>query len=272
MGSPIELPPPPLPPPPPLHPKGIGDLLEAAFDLYRARWVTLIEIAAVVAVPLTVLQYFVNGEVAKANETIQKGAAHVPPGAERVFAGAGIVAIVTVLVWLILAGAIAWAAAETLVGREPTFRECYRVGYARMWSILLVGVLSALAVLGGFILLIVPGFIVLTHLICGVSTVVVEGKRGWAALSRSWKLVRHNAWRTFGAIVITGFVASAVTGLFGAIFRNGWFLRGLAAGVGSAIVTPFGTLVLVLIYFDLRVRKENLDLATLERELQAASP
>jgi hypothetical protein len=35
---------------------------------------------------------------------------------------------------------------------------------------------------------------------------------------------------------------------------------------------PFSTLVLVLVYFDLRVRKENLDLATLERELQAAAP
>lgn len=272
MGSPIELPPPPLPPPPPLHPKGIGDLLEGAFDLYRARWVTLIEIAAVVAVPLTVLQYFVNSELLKANAAIQKGAAHVPPVARRVVAGAGIVTIATMLVWLILAGAISWAAAGALVGREPTVRECYRVGYMRMWSILLVGFLSALAMIGGFILFVVPGFIVLTHLICGVSALVVEGKRGRAALSRSWNLVRHNAWRTFGVIVITGFLASSVSGLFGVIFRSGWLLRGLAAGVGSAIVTPFSTLVLVLIYFDLRVRKENLDLATLERELQAASP
>jgi len=272
MGSPIELPPPPLPPPPPLHPKGIGDLLEAAFDVYRARWVTLIEIAAVVAVPLTVLQYFANGEVAKANATIQKGAAHVPPAAERALAGAAAVAIVTVLIYLILTGAITWAAAGALVGREPTFRECYRVGCARMWSILLVGVLSALAMMGGLILLIVPGFIVLTHLVCGVPAIVMEGKRGRAALSRSWNLVRHNAWRTFGAIVITGFITSGVTGLLGAIFRSGWFLRGIAAGVGSAIVMPFSTLVLVLVYFDLRVRKENLDLATLERELQAAAP
>jgi hypothetical protein len=234
--------------------------------------VTLVEITGVVAVPLTVLQYYVNAELLRTKAEVQQGATTLPPEAERALAGAALVMIATILVWLVLTGAITWAAAGALIGREPAFRECYRVGYLRMWSMLLVGFLSALATVGGFILLIVPGFVVLTHLICGVSALMVEGKRGRAALSRSWNLVRHNAWRTFGAIIISGFIASAVTGLFGALFRSGWFLRGLAAGVGSAIVMPFSTLVLVLIYFDLRVRKENVDLAILERELRSALP
>jgi hypothetical protein len=37
------------------------------------------------------------------------------------------------------------------------------------------------------------------------------------------------------------------------------------------VTTPFLSLVVGLIYFDLRVRKENLDVATLEREVQAAA-
>ncbi len=40
-----------------LRPRGIGEILSAAFQLYRRHWRTLFAIAAVVVVPLTVLQY-----------------------------------------------------------------------------------------------------------------------------------------------------------------------------------------------------------------------
>jgi hypothetical protein len=37
--------------------RGIGELLRAAFQLYRRYWCTLMAIAAVVVVPLTLVQY-----------------------------------------------------------------------------------------------------------------------------------------------------------------------------------------------------------------------
>ena len=40
-----------------LPPRGIGEILSAAFQLYRRYWRTLVAIAAVVVVPLTLLQY-----------------------------------------------------------------------------------------------------------------------------------------------------------------------------------------------------------------------
>ena len=42
------------------HQMGIGEILSAAFDLYRRHWRTLWAIAAVVVVPLTLLQYFLG--------------------------------------------------------------------------------------------------------------------------------------------------------------------------------------------------------------------
>jgi hypothetical protein len=38
-----------------LAPRGIGEILRAAFQLYRRHWRTLMAIAAVVVVPLTLL-------------------------------------------------------------------------------------------------------------------------------------------------------------------------------------------------------------------------
>ena len=40
-----------------LPPRSIGEILSAAFQLYRRHWRTLLAIAAVVVVPLTLLQY-----------------------------------------------------------------------------------------------------------------------------------------------------------------------------------------------------------------------
>lgn len=40
----------------------------------------------------------------------------------------------------------------------------------------------------------------------------------------------------------------------------------LASAIASVITMPFTALVGILIYLDMRVRKEQLDLATLERD------
>jgi hypothetical protein len=42
------------------RPMGIGEILSTAFQLYRRHWRTLLAIAAVVVVPLTLLQYLLG--------------------------------------------------------------------------------------------------------------------------------------------------------------------------------------------------------------------
>jgi hypothetical protein len=43
-----------------LPPRGIGEILSTALQLYRRYWRTLLAIAAVVVVPLTLLQYVIG--------------------------------------------------------------------------------------------------------------------------------------------------------------------------------------------------------------------
>jgi hypothetical protein len=76
----------------------------------------------------------------------------------------------------------------------------------------------------------------------------------------------------FGAILVTGLLTGIVNGILTAPFGAGWFARAIAAAIGSVVTTPFTALVVGLLYFDLRVRKEQLDVPTLERELQASAP
>jgi hypothetical protein len=54
-----------------LAPRGIGEILSAAFQLYRRYWRTLVAIAAVVVVPLTLLQYGIGHWVRTNGQQIQ---------------------------------------------------------------------------------------------------------------------------------------------------------------------------------------------------------
>jgi hypothetical protein len=55
-------------------------------------------------------------------------------------------------------------------------------------------------------------------------------------------------------------------------FNNtGWFVQAVAAAVATVITMPYGVLVGVLLYLDLRARKERLDLDTLKADLQASA-
>jgi hypothetical protein len=55
-------------------------------------------------------------------------------------------------------------------------------------------------------------------------------------------------------------------------FNNtGWLVQAVAAAVATVITMPYSVLVGVLLYLDLRARKENLDLERLRTDLQASA-
>jgi hypothetical protein len=51
------------------RPLGIGEILSTAFELYRRHWRTLLAIAAVVVVPLTLLQYLLGDWIRSRGES-----------------------------------------------------------------------------------------------------------------------------------------------------------------------------------------------------------
>ena len=50
-----------------------------------------------------------------------------------------------------------------------------------------------------------------------------------------------------------------------------WFVQGLVAAVATVVTMPYGVLVGVLLYLDLRARKERLTLESLRADLQASA-
>ncbi|MCI0634894.1 MAG: hypothetical protein L0206_13390 [Actinobacteria bacterium] len=258
-----------------LRPRGVGEILGDAFAFYRRHWQNLIVIVAVIVIPLSFAQVLI-GEAwireSVTEEELRDGVEIVVDGAVVAgLLGTLVVGFISVLMWTVLTGAITRAAAGTFLGRDLEIGESYRYGFARFWSIVLVAVLSALAIAGGFLLLIIPGFIVLTYLTGAIPALVIEDKRGREALRRSWNLVRGRGWPVFGTILVAGLITGIASSVLTAPFGDNWAARSIASAIASVITMPYMALVGVFIYLDLRARKEQYTAADLERDLASTT-
>ena len=110
---------------------------------------------------------------------------------------------------------------------------------------------------------------------------VLENLGVFAAIGRSWSLTRGNFWRLFGINILTAIITSMVAGIFvgiadalGAIFivvgssspedviaslNTTYILIMVMSTIAQLLILPFTSSVNALLYIDLRMRKEGLD-------------
>jgi hypothetical protein len=257
----------------PLRP---GEILGTSFDLYRRRWRTLLAIAAVSAVPLAA--------TLSLKEQCHRGGSCqllvfsrvllVSPSSWPAGAASGVLlVIIGQSAVSLVAGTILSAVATELAGAAASFRQSFRFGLARFGSLLLVSTLVCLAMLAGFIVLVIPGIFIGVQLAVSLPVLVVEGRRGSQALSRSWSLVSGQWWHSFGTIVLAwlllGIVSTVIRGIVHAITVRlgtaGWVVQALPVAVATMLLLPYGAAVMVQLYIDLRARKETLTVDTVRR-------
>ena len=279
-------PPPPPPPPggeggaagaggPGLAPRGLGDILSAAFQIYRDNAANLIMIVAVVVVPLTFISAFFYGVVFDPTPNVDvdltNGTVEIASRSafEGFFVGI-LVAAIGVIIWTVLEAALVRGAAQGTIGDPVDMDASYKWGFARFGSVLLVSILVGLAVLGGLILFIIPGIIFGVMFAVSIPALVVENKRGTEAMSRSWNLVKGHFWHALGVIFVAGILTGIVAGIIRAIgfaISDNWFVDWIFQAIAQIIVAPFSALVGVLLYLDLRARTESLTSDGLRSEL-----
>jgi hypothetical protein len=248
----------------------LGEILGTALRLYRRHWRTLLAIAAVVVVPFTLLQYLFGHWVR------DRGAVTTDQVTSTASWAAGTAALVTALaglvMFLVLTAAITRAVAAEAAGEDPSLEQSYRFGFHRVGAVLLVSLLVGLAVVGGLILLVIPGIYIGMRLAVSTQALVVEGRRPTEAMGRSWELVRGHWWHAFGTLIVAGLLTGVVNAVITAPFSgSNWFAQAVAAAVATVITLPYGVLVGVLLYLDLRVRKEGLNLETLRADLHRSA-
>lgn len=215
----------------------------------------------------------------------------------------GVVALVQ---WLVIeplaTAAMTGAVSDLYLGRRSSLWSAYRGVLRRLAAVLGVTALLLLAGIGaiaavvalvtllglalgpagaGLGVLLVPGAAILaaiafTRLTFAMPAVIIERCAAVEALRRSWGLVRGSTGRIFGILllvtIITGVITALLTGLLqvGTQFGDAatrLVLQQLVALVATVLVQPVTLIVVVLLYYDQRIRREAFDIEMLASTL-----
>jgi hypothetical protein len=197
----------------------VARVFERIFEIYRDQFTLLIPAALVVFLPVAI----VNGLILNSGGVVLG----------LVAAAIGIIATF----WY--QGMVVEAARDILDGRrDQTVGTLIGAAGPVVAPLVGAGILAGIAIAIGFVLLIVPGLILLTIWAVIVPVIVLERTGVFDAFGRSRQLVKGNGWQVFGVIVvvflITFVVRAVIQGIAGGITDSFFGYAIGAAGCGRA--------------------------------------
>jgi hypothetical protein len=156
-------------------------------------------------------------------------------------------------------GALVIAVDDVRDGRaDLSVRETLDRVRPRLNTLTLAGLLAALGITAGFLLLIVPGLVLLTMWLLIVPAIMLEGRGVLASFGRSRELVSGQGWNVFGVIIVTIAILIAVNigvSIVEGVVESGW-LSVVLDIVSQTATAPFLALAWTITYYELRGLKE----------------
>jgi hypothetical protein len=214
-------------------------VLSEAWELYKGHWRHLLSISFVVYLAVAVISLLLVLLLT--------------------WFGAILASLISLVAAFWVQGALVKAVEDVQDGRaDLTLGETFDRVRPQLGAIIVAGILAALGIFVGLLLLIVPGLVLLTWWIVIIPVIVLEERSAGESFGRSRELVRGYGWGVFGVIVLTILLLIAfriVLGLVLIPFAD-WiqsFLTELAAGT---LATPFVAVAWTILYFRLRAAKE----------------
>jgi hypothetical protein len=258
-----------------LRPMTVADILDGGFGVVKARPRRIIGVTAGFVIPIQLLVALTQRSVfggAGISDLLTSDPAVTNSNNEPDFTpffGSIAAVVLSALALTCVAAAIAHLVGQWTMGRDAPAGEMLTTVGRRFGALLVAFLLvkvaeaigAALCYIG--LLFVFPLFVVVTP------AVVIEGIGPFQALDRSVRLVRRRYWTVMGVALLMGIVGQllstalsllpqALTALVG--FENGWPILALGGIAANLVVMPFIAAATVLLYLDLRVRSEGLDI------------
>ena len=245
-----------------LRPLSLGEILDVSFSLFRNAFVPLIGIAVVTSGVGQIMSLYIEASGGPL---------------ENPFFWF-VTMVLSLLLGTIGVGATTFIISERYLGRSLPAGAAFGRAVPYFGRILVVSILAGLAIMVGAVFFIVPGLIIASGMLLAVPALMLEGlPSGTRALSRSWELTRGLRAKGFITVCVAVFLLAVPTmaiGFLAAMFSGpsepGETPLALAAAavVLSTIISPYVYVVITVLYYDARVRKEAFDLEMLAAEMQ----
>jgi hypothetical protein len=250
-----------------LRPRSVPELIDAAVQLLRQHYLELVTTTAVFLIPSIVLRLFVP--------TVQPCQLPASGQIMPLF----LVAVVSFVLGSMSTAAIVVIVSDSYLGRDVSIGTAVSQVLGRIGAVLGATLLAGLAIGLGFVVFVIPGFFCIAWFFAATNVVMVEGKGPMEALSRSRSLAKGSVGRILGTLLLAGiivvvfqFIVGLILGLVLPSVRTNSGLTVVITSVVSIFVYPFFTVLITLLYYDLRIRKEGFDLELMAKELGAPAP
>jgi hypothetical protein len=266
-----------------LRPLEVGDLLDETFRMYRRHFLLFAGLSVILSIPSAALSSF--SYYALFSGLLEGGSAAA--GQALLQAGTLVLYLAGALIAIALTpffyGAVTYAACESALGRPVTPGSVLSGVLRRYFPLLgywlLIGVMLVAFCLIPLWIWIWVGWAVV------MPAMFIENLGLGAAMGRSWRLVEGRWWRTFFTLLlmfVIWFVARTALRAFIVLAQSLlqlviptvaalWIAAASSVIVGS-LVNPLLQIAIVLIYFDLRVRREAIDLFQLAQRVSSPQP
>ena len=262
---------------PELRPRGIGEILDCAVALYRARFTKLVLIATVVVVPVQILSALVLLSARPDRYTLGVTGTVTPQyDSGSVFvqlAALFVVTIVGVLSTALIVAICTRVVADAYIGRDADARGAVRSVRPRLFALVGTSLLVLVSEAIGFAFCFVGALVPLTLFSIAVPVLILEGIGVSAAISRSVNLTKTHFMHVLGLVL----TAQLLGGVLNVALAYGVSLvlrtsgstvtvvigQSIAGTIAGVLTTPFIATAIVVLYFDLRIRDEAFDVQLL---------
>ncbi len=167
--------------------------------------------------------------------------------------------IVSVVAAFLVQAALVKAVQDVRDGQiDLNLGETVRAVLPFLGTVIIASILAGIGIAIGFVLIIVPGLILLTFWSLIVPSIVIGGEGVFGSFSKSWRTVRGYAWHVFGTYVLVFLILivfDIVIGLI-LIFLPLVARNAISSIVSGTLVAPFLALVVTLIYYRLTAAHE----------------
>jgi hypothetical protein len=266
-----------------LRPLEIGDILDETFRMYRRHFGLFAGIWVLLAIPSAAISGLALGWFSTG---LAQASGEPDLSVLREVLGAlAAAAVVSLAILPFTNGAIVYATSESALGRQVTAAGIATGILRRYFGLLGYWLLFAVSFAVSLMLCVLP-VALWAWVFVGWSVVTpvmfIENAGLGAAMRRSWSLVQGRWWRTFLILLLMGivwYVAGIALSSFIQLAQvllmlvvSPFVASAIAAASGqlvSALVNPVMQIAIVLVYFDLRVRREALDLFGMALRLAA---
>lgn len=246
----------------------LGEILDHTVQLTKNHFGLFFGIVAVSYLPFTLVQGF--GQLAMAPEIPATPTPEDIRAYEEAAMQAGIfvlplIAIFALIVVPISNAAVIDAVSRCYLSKATSVGNSYSHAMRIIMPLLGTWILQTLAIMGGFLLLIIPGIIFAFWFSLSSHAVVIGGESGRAALSRSKKLMKGNIGTAFALGMVVGVIQWGIG--FGATLIPQQHVSVLASAVLGSVAYLFSTVAYVVFYFSCRCKNENFDLTLLAENI-----